>query len=236
MIYAFEEFELDTAVFELRSPAGPVEIEPQVFNVMRYLIEHRDVVVAKEAVLDAIWGDRFVSESALTSRIKSARKAVGDDGRTQRVIHTVHGRGYRFVAAVREVGGEAASTEESGGERASATAIIGPQLVEREHVRSLVTARIEQAIGSRRGAVTVISGEAGLGKTALVDALRRDARDQAVVLVGGCDDLATPRAMGPIHDIVFDVGGSLLSALHGGDRSRSRPSSSECCRIVRQCS
>ena len=55
-------------------------------------------MVTKEEILDEVWGDRFVSESALTSRVKSLRKAVGDDGRTQRVIRTVHGRGYAFVA------------------------------------------------------------------------------------------------------------------------------------------
>ncbi|MDH5237861.1 MAG: winged helix-turn-helix domain-containing protein [Acidimicrobiia bacterium] len=55
----------------------------------------------KNDILDAVWGDRFVSESALTSRIKSVRRATGDDGRTQRIIRTVHGHGYSFVAEVR---------------------------------------------------------------------------------------------------------------------------------------
>ena len=75
-------------------------MEPQVFDVLAHLVRHRDRVVAKTELLDEIWGDRFVSESALTSRIKSARRAIGDTGRDQRVIKTIHGRGYRFVAAV----------------------------------------------------------------------------------------------------------------------------------------
>ena len=75
-------------------------VEPQVFELLRYLIERRGEVVRKEEILDEVWGDRFVSESALTSRVKSARRAVGDDGTAQRVIRTVHGRGYEFVAAV----------------------------------------------------------------------------------------------------------------------------------------
>jgi pimeloyl-ACP methyl ester carboxylesterase len=71
-----------------------------VFDVLAHLLAHRERVVTKEELLDAVWGDRFVSESALTTRIKQARQAVGDNGQQQRVIKTVHGRGYRFVAPV----------------------------------------------------------------------------------------------------------------------------------------
>ena len=95
--------ELDTATHELRhcADAEPIPMEPQVFAVLRALVEHADRVVSKEELLDTVWGTRFVSESALTSRIKDARKAVGDDGRAQQVIRTVHGTGYRLVAPVR---------------------------------------------------------------------------------------------------------------------------------------
>jgi predicted ATPase/DNA-binding winged helix-turn-helix (wHTH) protein len=104
--YRFGEFVLDDARFTLTGPGGPVHVEPQVFELLRYLIEHRDRVVSKEELLDSIWGDRFVSESALTSRVKAARRAVGDDGQAQRVIRTVHARGYRFVADLRTERGE----------------------------------------------------------------------------------------------------------------------------------
>ena len=97
VIYEFEHFELDTEQFELRRDGQTRRVEPQVFDVLRYLIEHCDRVVVKEELLDNIWGDRFVSESALTSRIKAARQALGDSGTEQRFIATVHGRGYRFV-------------------------------------------------------------------------------------------------------------------------------------------
>ena len=75
-------------------------MEPQTFDVLAYLVAHRDRVVPKDELMDAVWGGRFVSEAAVTSRIKQVRRAVGDDGQAQRVIQTVHGRGYRFVAAV----------------------------------------------------------------------------------------------------------------------------------------
>ena len=112
MRFAFAGLELDLAVFELRRDGVPVRMEPQVFDVLAYLVRHRDHVVAKEELMDALWGGRFVSEAAVTSRIKQARRAVGDDGQSQRVIKTLHGRGYRFVAPLVELGAEstAAST------------------------------------------------------------------------------------------------------------------------------
>src|SRR5829696_2084150 len=102
MRYRFEGCEFDTDLFELRRAGEPVKIEPQVFDVLVHLVHHRDRVVPKEELLDEVWGDRFVSESALTSRIKAARQALGDDGQLQRCIRTVHGRGYRFVAPTEE--------------------------------------------------------------------------------------------------------------------------------------
>jgi pimeloyl-ACP methyl ester carboxylesterase/DNA-binding winged helix-turn-helix (wHTH) protein len=98
--YVFGGYELDTRRLELRRDGALVAVEPQVFSVLVYLASHADRVVDKEELLDAVWQTRFVTESALTSRIKAARRAIGDDGRAQQTIRTVHGRGYRFVAAV----------------------------------------------------------------------------------------------------------------------------------------
>jgi pimeloyl-ACP methyl ester carboxylesterase/DNA-binding winged helix-turn-helix (wHTH) protein len=112
--WAFEDCELDTEAFELRRGGEPVRIEPQVFDVLVHLVRHRDRVVLKEELLDEVWGDRFVSESALTSRLKAARQAVGDDGQRQRCIRTVHGRGYRFVAPTEELSGAGEGTAGSG--------------------------------------------------------------------------------------------------------------------------
>jgi len=111
-VIAFDDLELDAALFELRRDGTKVPMEPQTFDVLAYLVAHRDRVVPKDELMDAVWGGRFVSESAVTSRIKAARRAVGDDGHAQRVIQTVHGRGYRFVA---EVGAEAVAAESPSG-------------------------------------------------------------------------------------------------------------------------
>lgn len=102
MIYVFDECELDVDRYELRRDGAAVRIEPQVFDVLALLVRERHRVVPKGELLDAVWGDRFVSESALTSRIKAARRAIGDDGSAQRLIRTVHGRGYQFVAPTDE--------------------------------------------------------------------------------------------------------------------------------------
>jgi DNA-binding winged helix-turn-helix (wHTH) protein len=99
-VLCFGAFELDLASYQLRREGSLIKLEPQVIDVIAYLARHPDRLVRKEELLDEVWGDRFVSESALTSRIKSARRALGDDGRTQSVIRTVHGRGYQFVPMV----------------------------------------------------------------------------------------------------------------------------------------
>jgi pimeloyl-ACP methyl ester carboxylesterase/DNA-binding winged helix-turn-helix (wHTH) protein len=103
----FGDCELDTERVELRRAGRPVHVERQVFEVLAYLITHRDRVVMKSELLDRVWGDRFVSESTLTSRVKEARRAIGDDGASQRFIRTVHGRGYQFIADTDDASGAA---------------------------------------------------------------------------------------------------------------------------------
>lgn len=103
MIFVFSDCELDLDRFELRRAGRLRPVEPQVFDLLAVLIRERHRVVPKEELLDTVWGNRFVSESALTSRVKAARQAIGDDGRSQRLIRTAHGRGYQFTASVDEV-------------------------------------------------------------------------------------------------------------------------------------
>ncbi|MGN9845149.1 alpha/beta fold hydrolase [Nonomuraea sp. H19] len=102
-MYRFEDCQVDPRQFELRRGGAVVHVEPQVFALLTHLIQHRHRVVAKTELLDAVWGGRYISDSALTSRVKMLRRALGDDGNQQRVIATVHGIGYRFVAEVAEL-------------------------------------------------------------------------------------------------------------------------------------
>ena len=102
MRYKFGDCDLDTDRLELRRHGAVVGLEPQAFDVLVYLVERRQRVVSKEELMDHVWGGRFVSETAVTSRIKQVRRAVGDDGQAQDVVRTHHGRGYRIVADVTE--------------------------------------------------------------------------------------------------------------------------------------
>ncbi|MFI5508400.1 alpha/beta fold hydrolase [Mycobacterium sp. NPDC051804] len=99
-VWRFEEFVLDTQRYELRSGGDLIRVEPQVFDVLTQLVSNAHRFVSKEELFDSVWGGRFVTEAALTSRIKAARRALGDDGESQRFIRTVRGRGYQFVGTL----------------------------------------------------------------------------------------------------------------------------------------
>jgi TolB-like protein/Tfp pilus assembly protein PilF len=98
--YRFEDFELDPARFELRKGSEPVPIEPQVLSLLLLLASNPDRLISKDEIVEKIWNGRFISDSAISARIKSARQALGDDGKQQRLLRTVHGRGLRFVGQV----------------------------------------------------------------------------------------------------------------------------------------
>ena len=102
MIFRFERLALDTDKFELTSSGEPVNVEPQVLSVLIHLIENRQHVVSRDELVEAVWNGRFISDSAISSRIKSARRAIGDDGDRQTMIRTIHGRGFRFVGVIAE--------------------------------------------------------------------------------------------------------------------------------------
>ena len=100
--FVFGDHVLDVARRELKRGGEAIAVEPQVFDLLIYLLEHRDRVVSKDDLMAAVWGGRIVSESTLTSRINAARKALGDSGGEQRLIKTIARKGVRFVAAVQE--------------------------------------------------------------------------------------------------------------------------------------
>ncbi len=103
MEQCFNHFELDTRLFELRHQGARVSIEPQTYDVLAYLLSHRDRVVSKQELLDKLWEGRIVSESSLNTCVKEARKAVNDNGQEQNTIATIYRRGYRFIADVEEL-------------------------------------------------------------------------------------------------------------------------------------
>ena len=100
MLYIFGDYTLDTRRYELRRAGELVPLDRQVFEVLAYLLAHPDQVVTRQELFTHLWPERFVSDAALERCITVARRALGDNGREQRCIKTLHGRGYRFVAAV----------------------------------------------------------------------------------------------------------------------------------------
>jgi TolB-like protein len=116
MIFKFGDHALDIERRELRRKAERVALEPQVFDLLVYLVRNRDRVVSKDDLINDIWGGRVVSDSTLTTRINAARRAVNDSGAAQCIIRTVARRGIRFVAEAEEEGAfraTAAATEPS---------------------------------------------------------------------------------------------------------------------------
>ena len=100
MEFRFSDHTLDVERRELRRGSDPIALEPQVFDLLVYLLRNRNHVVSKDDLIAAIWLGRIVSESTLTSRINAARKAIGDSGEGQRLIRTIARKGFRFVGEV----------------------------------------------------------------------------------------------------------------------------------------
>jgi DNA-binding winged helix-turn-helix (wHTH) protein/alpha-beta hydrolase superfamily lysophospholipase len=101
MTFAFDDCEIDRERRELRRTGRIVHVEPQVFDLLVHVVRHRDRVVSKEELIDAVWQGRSISDDTLTSRVSAARRAIGDSGAEQRLIRTIPRRGFRFVGDVR---------------------------------------------------------------------------------------------------------------------------------------
>jgi DNA-binding winged helix-turn-helix (wHTH) protein/predicted ATPase len=218
VIYRFGDCELDEGRQELRRGGAPRHLEPQVFAVLAYLVRHRDRMVTRTELLDEVWGSRFVTDSALASRVKAARRAVGDNGRDQRVIRTLHGRGYRFLAPVQE-------RPAAAGAAPAAPPLPAPREAAAPAGRAAELAQLgrwyDLAAQGRRQLVFV-TGEAGIGKTTLVEAFAAAVADGRAgrVARGQClEQRGAPEPYLPVFDALQRLGGDdpeavgLLSAL-----------------------
>ena len=102
MLFLFKDFALDRGRRELRAGGTIVSIEPQVFDLLVYLIENRDRVVSKDDLIASVWRGRVVSDSTLDSRINAVRKAIGDSGEQQELVRTIPRKGVRFIGSIEE--------------------------------------------------------------------------------------------------------------------------------------
>lgn len=124
MRYRLGPFRLDTDRVELTGPAGVVALEPKAYALLLLLLERRGSVISKEEAIEAVWEGRFVSDAAVSTVVKSLRRALGDDGEAQGVIRTVRGRGWCLVADVEPLAplGAAVAAVRSSGDAPIATA------------------------------------------------------------------------------------------------------------------
>ncbi|MEM7208942.1 MAG: winged helix-turn-helix domain-containing protein [Pseudomonadota bacterium] len=96
----FEDFTIDTELFELRRDGSLREIEPLVFDLLVFLATNANEVISRDRLMKHVWPGKIVTDSTISGAVKDARKVLDDDGKNQRIIQTVHGRGFRFVAAL----------------------------------------------------------------------------------------------------------------------------------------
>ena len=106
-VYRFDDFLVDPGTWRLSGGGQEIHLEPVVLNLLVYLISHRDRLVTRHELMDTVWGDTVISESAVSQAVARLRKALGDDSATPRYVETVHSKGYRFIAEVQETSGPA---------------------------------------------------------------------------------------------------------------------------------
>jgi predicted ATPase/DNA-binding winged helix-turn-helix (wHTH) protein len=212
VILRFANCELDLARIVLRRDGDEVKLEPRAFDVLAYLVERRGTVVRKEELLDEIWGDRFVSESALTTRIKAVRRAVDDDGSRQAIIRTVHGKGYEFIAPIQTVAGAVVAGASPQPTIAGLGTAIQPLIGRESLLGLLVDALVEHRL------VTLV-GPGGVGKTSLgLELTRRAAAGYSdgvhvVELVSVVDEEATSAAVATAIDVSLRRSSSIDDAI-----------------------
>jgi DNA-binding winged helix-turn-helix (wHTH) protein len=167
-----------------------LQLAPRVFAVLRYLVDRRGRLVTKEELLTAVWRDAVVSDAALASGIRDVRKALEDSSAAPRYVQTVHRRGFRFIGPVAEPTAPVATVDATArkvGPRDDPSARVprdvASLLVGREAELSRLHARLERALGGQRQLVFV-TGEPGIGKSALVKAFCADAGKVNALRVG----------------------------------------------------
>jgi predicted ATPase/DNA-binding winged helix-turn-helix (wHTH) protein len=195
--YAFDEFVLDTRLFQLRRDGQPIPLEPKVFDVLRYLVEHADRVVTKRELLDALWPGEAVTEAVLPTNVNALRRALGQERGARAPIETVHGRGYRFAASVTR--NSLPSEPPTDPDKTPPPLAIGPEgdgdgpFVGQQAVLSRLKRAAVRALGGQ-GQICVLRGEAGSGKTRIAHHVVQLMRTYgADAWIGSCPEgLGTP--------------------------------------------
>ncbi len=192
--YRFEGFELDLSNFELRRGQHVLELQPKVFDVLRYLVEHRDRVVTKQELLRELWNGEYVTDTVVSWSVSHIRRVLEQKRGDKRPIETIYRRGYRFRAEVAHTPGPSASQApiERPPEGASQppppvlsrVPPKAPALVGRQRVMEPLSNRIRGA-AQGRGGMALLTGEAGIGKTRCAEELLEVARGLGMQTLSG---------------------------------------------------
>lgn len=206
----FDGFSLDIASRRLTASTGDIHLEPQAFDVLAFLVENRERVCSKVDILEAVWGDQFVSESALTTRVKQVRKALGDDGRTQKCVRNVHGRGYQFVAEIDGPATAAASSSRPDDIPIRPLEIALDIAVDTEfsfvgRSAELEQARAALAVGSGTYAQVFVGGAAGSGKSRFAVELLDGAADEGRFICAGRCEMHVTSALQAVRDAFAQI-------------------------------
>ncbi len=193
MRWRFADCELDEERYQLRRRGRVVKLEPRAFDVLLHLLRHRERVVSKDELLAALWPGTAVSESVLPRCITAARRAVGDAPARGRVIETVHGRGYRFVATPELLEDDAAAA-------LAGTSTSEPAFVGRAEAMTALASALDQSVAGR-GRVALVVGEPGIGKSRTLEQLGAAARRRGVRwLAGHCWEAEGAPAFWPFRE------------------------------------
>ncbi len=232
MQYRFDDYVLDTQQCELIRDGERLPLRPKAFQVLAYLLAHRDRVVSQDELFEHVWPEAYVGNSALSSCLKAIRRALGDNGQHQRLIRTLRGHGYRFIGAVDTHSEPVEAPRLSGAHLNSAqpdeaefSASPRPLFVARERELNWLYTHLHRALRGE-GRIVFCTGETGYGKTALMTAFARQAQktNQAlVVAAGSCNAFAgVGDPFLPFRDVISLLSGDVATHWPAGAITREQ--------------
>ena len=203
----FDPFSLDLTNECLWRGSQTIKLRPKAFAVLNYLLGHPGQLVTKENLLNAVWPETFVSDAVLKVAIRQLREALGDDPKTPRFIETAHRRGYRFIGDIAEtaqVAGRDPVIRRSGVSDSLRAADSSRGVVGRDEALSRMRGWLEKMLSGERQ-IAFVTGEPGIGKTALVDTFARSISSDRSIRIcrGQClERYGTNEAYLPVLDAI----------------------------------
>jgi len=209
----FDPFCLDLANECLWRGSQAIKLRPKAFAVLDYLLGHPGQLVTKEKLLDAVWPETFVGDAVLKVAIRQIREAIGDDPKSPRFIETAHRRGYRFIGQIAESGRTPASDQGIVSNKAVSRSPLraadpSQGVVGRDEALSRMRSWLEKMLGGERQ-IVFVTGEAGIGKTALVDTFARSIASNRNIRIGRgqcLEQYGTSEAYLPVLEAIGRLG------------------------------